>query len=171
MKWYLIIWWGEGWHWFLKGGAGPDLLHLYPIHWPPNFSTRISAGFTQDLLRFSLTFSYYTLETLQNRYILKYMQHLFRGKIFTRFPIVVCALKSFVFLRIDIKNSLKCLTNLSSQSFAEISAIIATHCSFFAPPTIVAFEMQEKNEVVRQTFENCAVGTFLAWHYFGSFYT
>ena len=137
------------------------MLHLHPIHWPPNFSTRISAGFTQDLLRFSLTFSYYTLETLQNRYIPKYMQHLFRGKMFTRLPVVVCALESFVFLRIDVKDSLKCLTNLSSQSFAKI----ATHCSFFAPPTIVAFVMQEKkwpDKVVRQTFENCAVGTFFS---------
>ena len=107
------------------------MLHLHPIHWPPNFFTRISAGFTQDLLRFSLTFSYYTLETLQNRYIPKYMQHLFRGKMFTRLPVVVCALKSFVFLRINVKDSLKCLTNLSSQSFAEISAKIATQCSFF----------------------------------------
>ena len=90
---------------------------------------------------------------------------------FTRFPIVVCALESFVFLRIDIKNSLKCLTNLSSQSFAEISAKIASQCSPLLPPTIVAFVMQEKNEVVRQSFENCAVRTFLAWHYFRSFYT
>ena len=147
------------------------MLHLHPIHWPANFFTRISAGFTQDLLRFSLTFSYYTLETLQNRYIPKYMQHLFRGKMFTRLPVVVCALKSFVFLRIDVKDSLKCLTNLSSQSFAEISAKIATQYSFFCSSHNCGICNAGKNEVVRQTFENCAVGTFLAWHYFGSFYT
>ena len=81
---------------------------------------------------------------------------------FTRLPVVVCALKSFVFLQIDVKDSLKCLTNLSSQSFAEISAKIATHCSFFAPPTIVAFEKKWPDKVVRQTFENCAVGTFFS---------
>ena len=68
---------------------------------------------------------------------------------FTRLPVVVCALESFVFLWIDVKDSLKCLTNLSSQSFAEISAKIATQCSFFAPPTIVAFVMQEKNGQTR----------------------
>ena len=150
------------------------MLHLHPIHWPPNFSTRISAGFTQDLLRFSLTFSYYTLETLQNRYIPKYMQHLFRGKMFTRLPVVVCALESFVFLRIDVKDSLKCLTNLSSQSFAEISAKIATQCSFFCSSHncgICNAGKKWPDKVVRQTFENYAVGTFLAWHYFGSFYT
>ena len=149
------------------------MLHLHPIHWPANFSTRISAGFTQDLLRFSLTFSYYTLETLQNRYIPKYMQHLFRGKMFTRLPVVVCALESFVFLRIDVKDSLKCLTNLSSQSFAEISAKIATQCSFFCSSHNCGICNAGKKwpDKVRQTFENYAVGTFLAWHYFGSFYT
>ena len=102
------------------------------------------------------------------------MQHLFRGKMFTRLPVVVCALESFVFLRIDVKDSLKCLTNLSSQSFAEISAKIATQCSFFCSSHncgICNAGKKWPDKVVRQTFENCAVGTFLAWHYFGSFYT